>query len=119
MLLLKIIQTIIHYGLHFVFPIVIAKKFYKEQWLKIYAILLATMLVDLDHLLANPIFDPNRCSVGFHYFHSYYAIGLYLLLLIQKNTIIRVISIGLLLHMFTDGQDCLWNTCTSLTLVAK
>ncbi len=55
MLFLKILQTIIHYGLHFVFPVVIAKKCYKKQWLKIYCILLATMLVDLDHLLADHI----------------------------------------------------------------
>ncbi len=109
-LFLKIFQTIIHYGLHLVFPIFISKKFYKKEWKKIYLILLATMLVDLDHLFANPIFDPNRCSIGFHYLHSYYAILFYVLLLIQKNKIIRIIGLGLLLHMLTDFQDCLWNT---------
>lgn len=64
------------------------------------------MLVDLDHLLATPIFNPCRCSIGFHPLHSYIAVGAYLLLLIPKKT--RTIAIGLLLHMLTDGIDCLF-----------
>ena len=28
-----------------------------------------TMMVDLDHLIADPIFDPQRC-IGFHPLHS-------------------------------------------------
>lgn len=65
-----------------------------------------TMLVDLDHLLATPIFNPCRCSIGFHPLHSYIAIGAYLLLLIPQKT--RIIAIGLLLHMLADGIDCLF-----------
>ena len=38
----------------------------RTEWKKAYIIMLLTMLVDLDHLLANPIFDPNRCSINFH-----------------------------------------------------
>jgi hypothetical protein len=26
----------------------------------------ATMLIDLDHLLVEPIFETNRCSINFH-----------------------------------------------------
>lgn len=62
------------------------------------------MLVDLDHLLASPIFDPNRCSVGFHPLHSYYAIAVYFIGSLYKTT--RIIAIGLLLHMFADYVDC-------------
>lgn len=64
------------------------------------------MLVDLDHLLATPIFNPCRCSIGFHPLHSYMAIAAYFLLLVPKKT--RIIAIGLLLHMLTDGIDCLF-----------
>lgn len=64
------------------------------------------MLVDLDHLLANPIFDPNRCSINFHPLHTYWAIGLYVVLLFFKRT--RIIGIGLLMHMLTDQIDCWW-----------
>ena len=68
--------------------------------------MLATMLIDLDHLLASPIFDSSRCSIGFHPLHSYYAIVVYVGLLFFKKT--RIIAIGLLLHILTDYQDCLW-----------
>lgn len=63
------------------------------------------MLVDLDHLIANPIFDPNRCSINFHPLHTYYAMIAYLIGLIPKKT--RIIAIGLLFHMITDQIDCL------------
>lgn len=106
---LKILQTVTHYSLHFIAPLFIAYYFYRSQWKSTYLILLSTMLVDLDHLLANPIFDSNRCSIGFHFLHSYYAIAIYALLLLHKNTTVRIIAIGLLFHMFTDFQDCLWN----------
>ncbi len=70
--------------------------------------MIATMLVDLDHLLANPIFDSSRCSIGFHPLHSYYAIGGYFLLLFIPNTKVKIVAVGLLFHMITDFQDCLW-----------
>ena len=63
------------------------------------------MLIDLDHLLATPIYDASRCSIGFHPLHSHVAIGIYLALLIFPRT--RVIGIGLVLHMATDALDCL------------
>ena len=62
------------------------------------------MLVDLDHLIATPIFDPTRCSIDFHPLHSYWAIGLYVLLLFPKKT--RIMAVGLLLHMLSDMVDC-------------
>jgi hypothetical protein len=64
------------------------------------------MLVDLDHLLATPIFNEYRCSIDFHPLHSYVAIGFYLLGLFFKKT--RVLAIALLFHMFTDFVDCLF-----------
>lgn len=95
---------IIHYSLHFVAPAAIAFALSKKHWKKYYLILLATMLVDLDHLLANPIFDPARCSIGFHPLHSYDAIIFYIVLLFPKKS--RLIAIGLLFHMLTDQIDC-------------
>ena len=59
-------QFVLHYGLHFLFPALIALVFFRNEGKKAYLIMIATMLVDLDHLLANPIFDPNRCSINFH-----------------------------------------------------
>jgi len=99
------LKFIIHYGLHFIAPAIIAFFFFRKQWLTVYVLFILTMLVDLDHLLATPIFDPNRCSIGFHPLHSYIAIGIYFVGLFFKKT--RIIAIALLLHMFTDWIDCL------------
>ncbi|UKB79535.1 MULTISPECIES: DUF6122 family protein [Chryseobacterium] len=101
---IALLKTCTHYFLHFVFPVFIALVFYPKNWKKVYLILLATMLVDLDHLFANPIFDPSRGSIGFHFLHSYYAIAVYFLMLFFKGNI-RIIGIGLLFHMLTDFQD--------------
>ncbi len=98
------IQTLIHYSLHLIAPLAIAYIFYRDNWKMSYLILLATMLVDLDHLLATPIFDPNRCSLGFHPLHTGYAILVYIALLFFKHPY-RLIGIGLLFHMFTDVVD--------------
>lgn len=98
-------NNIIHYGLHLVFPLAIAYWYAGSRWKKAYLVLLLTMLVDLDHLVASPIFDPDRCSIGFHPLHSLWAIVIYIFLLIPKRT--RIIAIGLLFHMLTDWIDCL------------
>jgi len=103
------LRTAVHYGLHFLFPGLIAWGFYRQEWKKVWLILVATMLVDLDHLLATPIFDAHRCSVGFHPLHSYPAIGVYVILFFFPRT--RIVALGLLLHMLTDYQDCLWAAC--------
>ncbi|WP_338731093.1 DUF6122 family protein [Mangrovimonas cancribranchiae] len=95
----------VHYGCHFILPIVIALLFFKSKWKQAALIMLAAILIDLDHLLATPIFDNSRCSIGFHPLHSYYAIGFYMVLLFPKVT--RVIGVGLLLHMLADSLDCL------------
>ena len=68
--------------------------------------MIATMLVDVDHLLVNPIYSPNRCSINFHILHSYYAMGVYVVMFYFKK--FRIISVGLLFHMFTDFIDCLF-----------
>ena len=82
----------IHYSLHFIFPLLIS------------LIFLLSMLVDLDHLLANPIFQENRCSINFHPLHSYIAIGIYFVGLFFSKT--RILAIALLFHMLTDLIDC-------------
>ena len=64
-----------------------------------------TMVVDLDHLLANPIYYPNRCSINFHPLHSYPAILLYFILAAFPKS--RIIGLGLLLHMAIDLTDCI------------
>ena len=89
-------------------PGALAFALFRERWKLVWLMLFTTMLVDLDHLVADPIFDPNRCSIGFHPLHSEIAIAFYLVLLLVPNFYVRAISVGLLFHMLTDWLDCLW-----------
>ncbi len=86
-------------------PLIVAGVFYRPQWIKAFVIMMLTMLVDLDHLLANPIYDPNRCSIGFHPLHHPGLIAVYVLFLLFPKT--RLIGLGLVIHMALDGLDCL------------
>ena len=94
----------LHIVLHFLVPVSVVAIFYRPRWKQAIMILWACMLVDIDHLLATPVYDPLRCSINFHPLHSYWAIGAYTLLLIPKRS--RLIAVGLLLHMGLDWQDC-------------
>jgi hypothetical protein len=64
---------------------------------------MATMVVDIDHLWANPIYDPDRCSIGFHLLHQPEFIALYLVLAMIPK--MRLIGIGCLVHMALDGIE--------------
>ncbi len=97
-------KPLIHYGFHFILPLIIAFVFFPKQWKKTYLVFIAAMLIDLDHLLTYPIFDPNRCSIGYHPLHSYYAIVGYLLLSFIKSY--RIVGLALLWHICTDQIDC-------------
>jgi len=94
----------VHITLHFIVPTLIAFLLYREIAIKAWLMMIATMVVDLDHLLAVPIYDPNRCSIGFHPLHSYVAIGIYFVLLFFPK--LRIIAIGLIIHMALDFIDC-------------
>jgi len=93
--------------------------------------MISTMLVDLDHLWANPIYDMKRCSVGFHPLHQLFPIGIYFLLSLSpyylrsflRNShsnlhrrcklnvkLLQYLGLGLLLHMALDSIDCQLNT---------
>ena len=94
----------IHLMLHFVVPWMIVMGFYRDRWFKVWLVLMLTMLVDLDHLWADPIYDPNRCSIGFHPLHHPAMIAVYVVLLLFPKT--RLIGLGLVVHMALDGLDC-------------
>ena len=98
--------AILHLVLHAVVPGAVALIFYRPGWKKAWLIMAATMVVDLDHLLADPIYDPQRCGIGFHPLHSYAAIAAYTLLLVPKTT--RLVALGLVIHMALDALDCAW-----------
>lgn len=107
-----LLKTLVHYTLHLIVPAGISWLLYgSARWQTAYKVMLLTMLVDLDHLFARPIFAPDRCSIGFHPLHSYPMIVIYILMCILPYQRLRwpwwlgAVGVGLTLHMFTDWQD--------------
>ncbi|MCP9292905.1 DUF6122 family protein [Gracilimonas sediminicola] len=111
----------VHIISHFLVPLIVAWFFYRSKWKLAFLILIATMVVDADHLLANPVYDPNRCSIGFHPLHTIWAIAVYILMFTipfylksgklseageKWNFRIQLTGLGLLIHMLLDGLDC-------------
>jgi len=94
----------LHIAYHFILPAILIAIFYRQTWKRSYLIIMTTMLVDLDHLLANPIYDPTRCSMGFHPLHTEIPLLIYALLSLFPKT--RLIGLGLLIHMGLDSVDC-------------
>lgn len=101
-------QLALHIFLHAIFPLLVAFVFFRNRYGKVYLVFMLTMLVDLDHLLANPIYEAGRCSINFHPLHSYWAIGFYFIILLPPAT--RWVAIGLLMHMGSDAIDCYLNS---------
>jgi hypothetical protein len=95
----------IHLMLHVAVPAAVALLFFRPRWKQAWLIMVATMVVDLDHLLADPIYDPGRCSIGYHPLHTWPAIAVYLLMTIPRPT--RLVGLGLVIHMALDALDCL------------
>lgn len=109
----------IHLALHALVPLAVALVFYRARWRSAVLILLATMLMDADHLLATPIYDPARCSIGFHPLHTAPAIAVYALLFAlplafghdagewrRAARAVHLVGLGLLIHMALDWADC-------------
>lgn len=95
-----------HLVLHALVPLAIALVFHRKRWFRAWLWMLAGWLIDVDHLLADPIYAPDRCSIGFHPLHRAPAIALYVVLLLPKRT--RLLAIGLLVHIGLDALDCAW-----------
>lgn len=100
------IRSLAHLFLHSAVPVGVALLFFRNRWKQACLIMIATMVVDVDHLLANPIYDPGRCSIGFHPLHTWPAILAYAALFLYSRT--RLIGLGLLIHMALDAIDCAW-----------
>ena len=95
----------LHIALHFIIPALLAIAFFPEKKWVVFLILASTMLVDLDHLLADPIYDPGRCSIGFPPLHASSFAGFYGLRLLHKKS--RIVGLGLSIHMLLDVSDCI------------
>ena len=96
----------VHYGAHLLVPFALARLWFGERWRAAAAIMLCTMVIDLDHLLADPVFDSDRCGIGFHPLHGAWAGAGYAAMLAVPSWPWRAAAIGLLWHLCTDALDC-------------
>ena len=106
-MVIDLLQPILHYGGHWLAPFVIAAIIWRERWKVAGLVIASANLIDLDHLLADPIFDPNRCSIGFHLLHGWEAALAYILMLAIPRWYIRAFAIGALWHLAVDYGDCM------------
>ncbi len=97
-------RPLLHLILHAAVPGAVALLFYPRRWKSAWPIMLAAMLVDIDHLPADPIYDPSRCGIGFRPPHSDAAIAAYAALLVPRAS--RLLASGLIVHMALDALDC-------------
>jgi len=102
---LDVLRHVLHYTNHLLIPFVLGRVFWKENWWKAGLIMAGTIVIDLDHLLADPIFDPDRYSIGFHPLHTLWAGVAYAALLAIPSWKCRAIGAGCLWHLCTDAID--------------
>jgi hypothetical protein len=100
------LQPILHYGGHFLAPFAIAALLWRERWKSAALVMIAANAIDLDHLLADPIFDPDRCSISFHLLHGWEAALAYTALLLVPRWWARAFGLGALWHLAVDYGDC-------------
>ena len=104
------LRALLHLLLHAAVPALVAWAVYRGSgktigFRRAWGLLLLGWLIDIDHLLADPIYAPGRCSIGFHPLHTWPAIVVYAGLALPKKT--RWFGIGLLIHIALDALDCL------------
>jgi len=59
-------SSLLHLVLHAAVPGAVALLFFRPHGKRAWLIMLSAMAVDLDHLLADPVYDQKRCGIGFH-----------------------------------------------------
>lgn len=104
---LEIIIHLAHYSLHFIFSFIFTYFLFKKKWKIAGVIMISTILIDLDHLLATPIFDPNRFNINFHPLHTFWALIIYFLMLFIPSWKWRALATGCIIHFGTDLFDCI------------
>lgn len=122
-------RAVIHLLLHVLVPFIISRLgvsyFFEirdnKGWFFVFIILMLTMAVDIDHIVADPIYAPGRCSIWFHPLHTLWPMIVYVLMMMWPlvlklragkvkitHKLVGLIGLGLVIHMLLDWIDCLW-----------
>ncbi|MGD8369705.1 MAG: DUF6122 family protein [Desulfobacterales bacterium] len=98
------VYAALHLVAHLALPAAAAALLFRDRWKRAWLVMVLAMVIDADHLLADPVYDPNRCSLGFHPLHTLPAAVCYGVLLAWPA--VRVFAAGLLIHLGVDATDC-------------
>ena len=101
--LMHIASNLILVGIIYLISKFITKKDFNWKFASI--LLISSNLIDIDHLLATPIYDSTRCSINFHPLHSWYMFPLYFIGLFFKKY--AFLFVGIIMHLLLDYLDCL------------
>ncbi|HLP79326.1 MAG TPA: DUF6122 family protein [Acidobacteriota bacterium] len=75
-----------------------------EPTLQVLVFLLLSNIIDVDHLLAKPIYDKNRNSIGFHFLHKPQIFVIYIAGCFLPG-VYKFFFIGVLLHLLLDWVE--------------
>lgn len=110
------LASALHIALHLIVPLAVALLFFRARWGSAWMWMLAGWLIDADHLLADPVYAPDRCSIGFHPLHTAPAIAVYGAMSLIPQT--RLLGIGLGIHIGLDAADCVRTRTQATSLKA-
>ena len=77
----------VHLLLHVLVPGLVAVIWFPQRRIRAWLILLSGWVIDIDHLLADPVYAPGRCSIGFHPLHTAPAIVVYAALAMSLSSV--------------------------------
>jgi hypothetical protein len=86
-------------------PALLAWLFWRKRFASAWLLMLLGWIIDLDHLLADPIYAPNRCSIGFHRCTPHRPSRSMQGCACRRK---RLFGIGLIIHIVLDAIDCWW-----------
>lgn len=97
-----LLTTLIFFVLAYLIEVKYLQRPFKS--LNVFCQLLLANLIDLDHLLSQPMYDPLRCSLNNHLFHKTWLLPVYAL---GTLTRFRYFFLSLLGHLLVDYLGCI------------
>jgi len=97
-------NTAVHLGVNYIVYLMLGYIGIQTTSLDI-VLVLAANLIDLDHLLARPIFDPDRDSFKSHLLHKNWKPILLLCIFMLFYRPLVFLSIGIMIHYLLDILD--------------
>ncbi|AOS98386.1 hypothetical protein AUP74_03019 [Microbulbifer aggregans] len=96
----------LNWTLHLAAPIAVAWFFFRSQWKRAALIMVAANLVALDRVFFAAAETPTNCAINAYPLHTMLPISLYGAMMFLPWLPVRLLGIGLVLHMLVDALGC-------------